>query len=75
MYLAGERAIEAAEAMVAAERDKAVADIRAQLAEPGSDDCEACGDKIPKERRAAMPSARRCAPCEQRREIAAKRGW
>jgi RNA polymerase-binding transcription factor DksA len=75
MYLAGERAIEQAEAMVTAERDKAIADIRAKLAEPGAEDCEACGDEIPKERRAAMPSARRCASCEQRREIAAKRGW
>jgi phage/conjugal plasmid C-4 type zinc finger TraR family protein len=75
MYLAGERAIEQAEAMVTAERDKAIADIRAQLAEPGADDCEACGDKIPEKRRAAMPSARRCADCEGLRERAAKRGW
>ena len=75
MYLAGERAIEQAEAMVTAERDKAIADIRAQLAEPGADDCEDCGDEIPVQRRAAMPSARRCADCETRRERAAKRGW
>lgn len=75
MYLAGERAIERAEAMVTAERDKAIADIRAQLAEPGADACQDCSDEIPKERRAAMPSARRCATCETRRERAAKRGW
>lgn len=75
MYLAGERAIEQAEAMVTAERDKAISDIRAQLAEPGADDCGDCGERIPKERRAAMPSARRCATCETRRERAAKRGW
>jgi RNA polymerase-binding transcription factor DksA len=75
MYLAGERAIERAEAMVTAERDKAIADIRAQLAEAGADECEACGEDIPKERRDAMPSARRCTTCEERRERAAKRGW
>jgi phage/conjugal plasmid C-4 type zinc finger TraR family protein len=75
MYLAGERAIEQAEAMVAAERDKAIGDIRARLAEPGADACEDCGDEIPAQRRAAMPSARRCAACETRRERAAKRGW
>lgn len=75
MYLAGERAIEQAEAMVTAERDKAVADIRAKLAEPGAEDCETCGEEIPAERRAVMPSATRCAPCEERRERAAKRGW
>ena len=75
MYLAGERAIEQAEAMVTAERDKAIADIRALLAEPGADDCEACGNMIPKGRREAMPSARRCAECETLRERAAKRGW
>jgi phage/conjugal plasmid C-4 type zinc finger TraR family protein len=75
MYLAGERAIEQAEAMVQAERDKAIADVRAKLAEPGSEDCEDCGEEIPKQRRDAMPSARRCADCESRRERAAKRGW
>lgn len=75
MYLAGERAIEQAEAMVTAERDKAIADIRAQLAEQGAEDCEDCGEEIPSQRRAAMPSARRCAECETRRERAAKRGW
>lgn len=75
MYLAGERAIEQAEAMVTAERDKAIADIRGKLAEPGADACDDCGEDIPKERRDAMPSARRCTTCEERRERAAKRGW
>lgn len=75
MRHAGNRAVEHAEAMVDLERDTAIADIRKQLAEPGSAACQACGDDISKERRAAMPSARRCANCEDRRERAAKRGW
>jgi RNA polymerase-binding transcription factor DksA len=75
MRHAGDRAIERAEAMVSLERDTAIAGIRAQLAEPGSRDCIGCGEEIPSERRAAMPSARRCADCEIGRERAAKRGW
>lgn len=75
MYLAGERAIEQAEAMVAKERDEKIAGIRAKLAASGADECEGCGEEIPAERRAVMPSATRCAPCEERRERAAKRGW
>lgn len=75
MRHAGNRAVEHAEAMVDLERDTAIAGIRKRLDEPGSKDCEACGDEIPAERRAVLPSARRCATCEDRRERAAKRGW
>ncbi|WP_432769792.1 MAG: TraR/DksA family transcriptional regulator [Sphingopyxis sp.] len=75
MRHAGNRAVEHAEAMVDLERDTAIAGIRAQLAKPGAPDCGDCGEQISKERRVAMPSAQRCAICEDRRERAAKRGW
>jgi RNA polymerase-binding transcription factor DksA len=75
MRNSGNRAIEHAEAMVDLERDTAIADIRKQLAAPGAKACVDCGEGISDQRRAAMPSARRCATCEERRERAAKRGW
>lgn len=75
MYLAGERAIEQAEAMVSLEREQAIAGIREALERPGADTCADCDEEIAAERRAAMPSARRCAECESSRERAAKRGW
>lgn len=75
MLHAGNRAIEHAEAMVDLERERQIASVRKHLAEPGSASCGDCGDEIPAERRAALPSARRCADCETRRERAAKRGW
>lgn len=75
MRHAGNRAIEHAEAMVDLERERMIAGIRKHLAEPGQAECGDCGDEISEERRAAMPSARRCAVCETRRERAAKRGW
>lgn len=71
---AGARAIEHAEAMVALENDVAIAEIRESLARPGSQYCMSCGDEIEPKRRAAMPSARRCADCQSRIEQAAKRG-
>lgn len=75
MRNAGNRAIERAEAMVDLERETQIAGIRQHLAEGGSAHCGDCGEAISKKRRAAMPSARRCAECETRRERAAKRGW
>lgn len=75
MRNAGNRAIERAEAMVDLEREQQIAGIRRYLSEPGSARCGDCGEMISSERRAAMPSARRCADCEARRERAAKRGW
>ncbi|MGQ3101032.1 MAG: TraR/DksA C4-type zinc finger protein [Sphingopyxis solisilvae] len=75
MRHAGNRAIEHAEAMVDLERERQIASVRKHLAKQGSASCGDCGDEIPAERRAALPSARRCADCETRRERAAKRGW
>lgn len=63
-----EAQFEAAEALQSSERDRAVARIRSELDGPGSDDCQDCGDTIPKARRIALPSARRCAPCQSRIE-------
>lgn len=71
----GNRAIERAQAMVALECDMAVAGIRSRMAEPGSALCITCGEPIEPERRAALPSARRCVGCQSRAERAAKRGW
>ncbi|MGB3793465.1 MAG: TraR/DksA C4-type zinc finger protein [Sphingopyxis granuli] len=75
MRNSGNRAVEHAEAMVDLERDTAVAGIRRGLTAPGSANCCDCGEDISPERRAAMPSARRCANCQQRRDRVAKRGW
>ncbi|MBB5987416.1 TraR/DksA C4-type zinc finger protein [Sphingobium lignivorans] len=72
---AGERAIEHAEAMVALERDVAISRIRRAIGEPGSRHCATCGEAIEPERRAAMPSARRCTDCQEGHERAGKRGW
>lgn len=47
------------------ERDHGVSAIRAQLQGEGQDDCEECGCDIPHARRQAMPSAIRCAPCQE----------
>lgn len=38
--------------------------IRASLQGEGQDECEDCMEPIPAARRAAMPSAIRCAPCQ-----------
>lgn len=39
------------------------------LARKGCADCEACGQGIPTERQAAMPSATRCAGCQGMHEM------
>jgi len=44
--------------------DRAAA-IRAQLQGDGQDWCDECGADIPSARRAAMPNAVRCAPCQE----------
>ncbi len=75
MLHSGQRAIEHAQEMVALERDMAVKAVSRALAQPGAADCSDCGEEISEERRAAMPSARRCITCESRREVAARRGW
>lgn len=45
--------------------DERTAAIRASLHGEGQDWCEDCGVDIPEARRAAMPNAVRCAPCQE----------
>ena len=45
--------------------DERTAAIRAQLQGDGQDECEDCLAVIPEARRAAIPNAIRCAPCQQ----------
>lgn len=68
-----ENEIEAAELAETNERERTIARIRDRLAVPGEEDCIACGDPIPEARRAAMPSARRCAPCQAELESGGRR--
>ena len=63
-----ERQIEAAEAMVARERDQAVARIREGLCLKGDEFCIGCGEPIEPARRAALPSALRCIECQRAHE-------
>lgn len=61
-----DRILQAAEERTAA--------IRASLQGEGQGWCEECGVDIPEARRAAMPSAIRCAPCQEIAE-AKGRAW
>lgn len=63
-----ERQVEAGETAIALQNERAIAGIRAGLAGEGSADCIDCGDPIEKERRAAMPSAKRCVECQRASE-------
>lgn len=36
-----------------------------QMQQPGAIECETCGEPIPARRREALPSATRCAPCQE----------
>ena len=45
--------------------EERTAQIRASLLGDGQDECEDCLAAIPEARRAAMPSAIRCAPCQE----------
>lgn len=45
--------------------EERTAAIRASLQGEGQDWCEECGVDIPEARRAAMPNAVRCAPCQE----------
>ncbi|MDB5432408.1 MAG: transcriptional regulator, TraR/DksA family [Caulobacter sp.] len=55
-----------------AEREASIALAVAPLKGEGSADCGGCGDPIEALRRAAMPSARRCAECQAARERRAR---
>ena len=75
MESTGNRAVERAEEMVVLERDQAVAEIRQSLSVSGAAECTDCGEAIAVARRKAIPSARRCFECQERHELAGKRGW
>lgn len=45
--------------------EERTAQIQASLLGDGRDECEDCGCEIPLARRAAMPNAVRCAPCQE----------
>lgn len=64
--------IEAAAEMVDRERDDEIARIQAGLAEEGEDFCIECDDPIEPARKAALPSAERCIPCQKQYERKAR---
>lgn len=70
--------IDAADEVIEAERVRGVARAQAALAGEGAAACVDCDDEIAGERRAAMPSAVRCAACaaelEARRRVRSMRG-
>jgi RNA polymerase-binding transcription factor DksA len=63
-----------AQMLIEAAAQEQVAGIRAALAKRGEPACIGCGDEIEPERRAALPSARRCRLCQGRVEARAARG-
>lgn len=60
--------IDRANDLAAAEREASIRRTREAMRAAGSEECEACGEPISALRRAAMPSAIRCAPCQQMHE-------
>jgi phage/conjugal plasmid C-4 type zinc finger TraR family protein len=60
----GERGLERAEALERLKKEGAVARIRNNLAEVGETFCIGCGERIDEARRMALPSAKRCTPCQ-----------
>lgn len=62
------RAHELADRLAEGERDAGVALAVNALAGTGSKDCCLCGEGIPDARRKVMPSATRCAECQERVE-------
>lgn len=52
-----------------ADRACGVAAVRSLIQGPGADDCEDCGEDIPKARRLAAPWAVCCVECQQLREV------
>jgi phage/conjugal plasmid C-4 type zinc finger TraR family protein len=54
-----------AEPRIEAVREAGLERVLGRLAVEGRDDCEACGDPIPEDRREALPSATRCHPCQE----------
>ena len=57
--------IDRADGVIEAERLSGVEAVRSRMAGAGRADCEECGCGIPEARRAAVPWAVRCAPCQE----------
>jgi len=64
----GERGLERAETFERLSNEAAVARIRNNLAGLGEEFCITCGERIDAERRAALPSAKRCIDCQGKAE-------
>ncbi|MCK9549614.1 TraR/DksA C4-type zinc finger protein [Aquamicrobium sp.] len=64
----GNAAFDLADQRAEQERETGIRAARAALAREGSPICMGCGEEIDPERRAALPSARRCLHCQQRLE-------
>ncbi len=64
----GNAAYDLADALAEQERETAILAARIALAQSGSAICVACHEEIDAERRAALPSAKRCLSCQQRLE-------
>ncbi|MCU0946795.1 MAG: TraR/DksA C4-type zinc finger protein [Porphyrobacter sp.] len=64
----GERGLERAETFERISNEAAIARIRNNLAGMGEEFCITCGERIDADRRAALPSARRCVDCQEQIE-------
>lgn len=51
------------------EREAGITSAQQALMQRGFDVCVSCGDEIEAERRAALPSAKRCIDCQQKIEL------
>lgn len=65
-------AAEEAMKVTALMEDLGVHNIQSQLAAPGREMCEVCGEAIPAARRAVVPSAVTCVTCQEIRELRAR---
>lgn len=57
--------MERATAISAAHTEACLGAVTRQLRQPGTPDCQICGEPIPEPRRQQMPSARTCRPCQE----------
>lgn len=64
----GERGLERAEEFERLSSEAAITRIRNNLEGLGEEFCLGCGDRIEDERRAALPSAKRCIGCQSSHE-------
>ncbi len=64
--------VDEAAVLIEAERAEGVARAQRALAGAGGAHCATCGDEIAARRRAALPSAVRCARCQEETERAAQ---